>query len=113
MTNRVNIDDPITYVEGPLTILDHVEAVQREMFTSGGHRIFRHDAEGANWLRGHYLPSSDAVKALKAATAMVEIAPMPQFPPTGLPAAPSAPPPFVAPSHPWTAGQACPGPKKI
>lgn len=73
----VTIDDPITIVEPHRVLLEWVEAVHRDTFTVRSYQgtkgppaagVYRHDTEGTTWARGHHLPDSDVVVALRAAT---------------------------------------------
>lgn len=80
----VTIDDPVTIIEPHRVLLEWVDQVHREGFyvrstTSGSHitigalekNHYRHDAEGTTWARGHHLPDSEVVIALRAATSLV------------------------------------------
>ena len=81
----VTIDDPVTIIEPHRVLLEWVDQVHREGFyvrstTSGSHitigalekNRYRHDREGTTWARGHHLPDSEVVVALRAAASLVE-----------------------------------------
>ncbi len=74
----VTIDDPVTIIESHRVLLEWVEEVKREVFVvrSFGDS-YRHDAEGTTWARGHHLPDSEVVIALRAATSLAPSAPSP------------------------------------
>lgn len=73
----VTIDDEITVVEPHRVLLEWVEIVERQGFRvrsrrgGQGDEVYNHDQEGVTWARGHHLPDSDVVVALRAATSLV------------------------------------------
>lgn len=103
----VTIDDPVTIIEPHRVLLEWVDQVHRDGFyvrslTSGSHitigtlekERIRHDQEGTTWARGHHLPDSEVVVALRAAASLVPhdstVAPkMAAPPPRSLPPLPS------------------------
>lgn len=69
----VHIDDPITFLcNGQASVCDVVNSVDRAGFLTESMQSFKHADEDKTWVRGHHLPDSDAVRALKAAAAMSE-----------------------------------------
>lgn len=72
----VTIDDPVTIIEPHRVLLEWVEAVNRDGFIvrSQSEQTYasnhRHDAEGTTWARGHHLPESATVIALRAAASL-------------------------------------------
>lgn len=68
----VTIDDPITIIEPHRVLLEWVDAVSREHFIVRSHnKNYHHDAEGTTWARGHHLPDSEVVVALRAAVSLI------------------------------------------
>jgi len=81
----VTIDDPVTIIEAHRVVLEWVDQIHRAGFyvrsqTRDASRItiaeldksYRHDQEGTTWARGHHLPDSEVVVALRAAASLVE-----------------------------------------
>jgi len=68
----VTIDDPVTIIEPHRVLLEWVEEVRRDVFHTRAQedRGYRHDQEGVVWARGHHLPDSEVVTALRAATSL-------------------------------------------
>src|SRR5690349_13754965 len=93
----VTIDDPITFLfENKASVCDIVEMVTRDGFvTAAGGFQFLHADEDKTWVRGHHLPNSEAVKALKATAAMAE----PMALPPGIPGPPPSGPPAALDSY--------------
>lgn len=73
----VTIDDPVTIIEPHRVLLEYVDEVHRDRFYVRSQRDgaqprigIGHDGEGVVWARGHHLPDSEVVGALRAAAGL-------------------------------------------